>query len=156
MNKVSGIIKSWSDNEIKKLEEDGKIKVFIEGQEAIIRLEDVELIEENVGNYAVGKEGNLIVALDLEITPELEKEGLAREFVNRIQNLRKESKLEVTDRIEIYYQAPEKIRQAASELADYIKAETLAVQLEDKLPDEDNVNEISIGTEKLSVSIKKV
>ena len=81
---------------------------------------------------------------------------MAREFVNRIQNLRKESRLDVTDRIEIYYQAPEKIRQAASELADYIKAETLAVQLEDKLPDKNNVNELFIGTEKLSVSIKKV
>jgi isoleucyl-tRNA synthetase len=156
MSTVSDIIKNWNDDKIKKLEENGKIKVFIEGQEAIIHLEDVELHEENVGNYAVGKEGNLMVALDLEITPELEKEGLAREFINRIQNLRKESKLDVTDRIEIYYQAPEKIRQAASELADYIKAETLAVQLEDKLPDEDNANEISIGTEKLSVSIKKV
>ena len=156
MSTVSDIIKNWNDDKIKKLEEDGKIKVFIEGQEAIIHLEDVELHEENVGNYAVGKEGNLMVALDLEITPELEKEGLAREFVNRIQNLRKESRLDVTDRIEIYYQAPEKIRQAASELADYIKAETLAVQLEDKLPDKNNVNELFIGTEKLSVSIKKV
>jgi isoleucyl-tRNA synthetase len=155
MNTVGDVIKNWNDEEIAKLEEDGKIKVFIEGQEAIIHSEDVELYEENVGNYAVGKEANLMVALNLEITPELEKEGLAREFVNRIQNLRKESKLDVTDRIEIYYQAPTKIHQAAKELAEYIKSETLAVQLNDKLPDNNNVNEILIGAEKLSVSIRK-
>jgi isoleucyl-tRNA synthetase len=155
MGTVSDIIKNWNSDEIDKLEEEGKITVFIEGQEAVVHLEDVELHEENVGNYAVGKEANLTVALYLEITAELEKEGLAREFVNRIQNLRKESKFDVTDRIEIYYQAPAKIHQAAKELAEYIKTETLAVQLNDQLPDNNNVNEISIGEEKLSVSIRK-
>lgn len=155
MGTVSDIIKNWKSDEIAKLEEEGKITVFIEGQEAVVHLEDVELHEENVGNYSVGKEANLTVALNLEITAELEKEGLAREFVNRIQNLRKESKLDVTDRIEIYYQAPVKIHQAAKELAEYIKTETLAVQLNDQLPDNNNINEISIGEEKLSVSIRK-
>jgi len=156
MGTVGEIIKNWNDDEIDKLEKDGKIQIFIEGQESFIHPDDVELHEENTANLAAGKEGNLTVALDLEITPELETEGLAREFVNRIQNLRKESKLDVTDRIEIYYHAPEKIHQAALELAEYIKAETLAVQIRNELPDAGNAHEVSIGTEKLSIAIKKV
>lgn len=156
MGTVGDIVKNWNDEEIDKLETDGEIKIFIEGQEAVIHLDDVELHEENTANLAVSKEGNLTVALDLRITPELEREGLAREFVNRIQNLRKESKLDVTDRIEIYYHAPEKIHQAALELAEYIKAETLAVQIRNELPDTGNASEVSIGSEKLSLAIKKV
>lgn len=156
MGTVGEIIKKWNDEEIDRLEKDGKMQIFVEGQEAFIHLEDVELHEESIANLAVGKEGNLTVALDLEITPELENEGLAREFVNRIQNLRKESKLNVTDRIEIYYSAPEKIDRAARELADYIKAETLAVQIKNELPDAPDANEISIGSEKFSVAIRKI
>jgi isoleucyl-tRNA synthetase len=156
MGTLGDIIKNWDNDEIDKLEKDGKIQVFIEGQEAFIHTDDVEFIEENATNLSVGKDGDLTVALNLEITPELEREGLAREFVNRVQNLRKESKLDVMDRIEIYYTAPEKIHQAALELSEYIKAETLAVQIKNELPPTEAANEVSIGSEKLSVAIKKV
>lgn len=157
MNTIADIIKNWKDEEIGKLHEDGKMKMYVEGQEVVIHPEDVELVEENLGNYAVARDGNLMVALNLEITPELEREGISREFVNRIQNLRKESKLEVTDRIDIYYQAPQKVHQAVQELSEYIKSETLAVRLIDRLPDGGGeATEISINSEKLSIAIKKV
>ncbi|MFQ5584417.1 MAG: DUF5915 domain-containing protein, partial [Calditrichia bacterium] len=156
MGMIADIISNWSAEEIDKLERNGSVNVHIEGQEAPVNLGDIEIYEETTGNYALARDGGLTIALNLEITPDLELEGLAREFVNRIQNLRKESKLEVTDRIEIYYQAPDKINQAASELADYIKAETLAVNLNNHLPDRNEVKTIKIGKENLSVVIRKV
>jgi isoleucyl-tRNA synthetase len=96
------------------------------------------------------------VGLDTLITPQLEMEGIAREFVNRIQNLRKESNLQVLDRIRIYYSAPKKIDQAVQQMSEYITNETLAVKIHNMLPAERDTFEISIDSETLSVAIEKI
>jgi len=156
MGTLASIIKSWGDNEIQKLENSGNLKLYVEGQEVIIHFEDVEIVEERSGNYAVSRDGNLMIALDLELSPELEIEGIAREFVNRIQNLRKESDLELTDRIKIHYQAPQKIRQAVTELSDYIMAETLATEINENLADKNSAKEVKIDKNHLKIDIQKI
>jgi isoleucyl-tRNA synthetase len=71
----------------------------------------------------------LTVALDTTLTPELVNEGLAREFVNRVQNMRKDAGLEVTDRIQIHYETSDRVVQAINRMAEYVKSETLATQI---------------------------
>ncbi|RMG68798.1 MAG: isoleucine--tRNA ligase [Calditrichaeota bacterium] len=134
MKQLAGMIANWGEEEISRLEEQGQLHVPLNGQEATITPSDVEIIEETRGALVVARDGDLVVGLDTTLTPDLELEGLAREFVNRIQNLRKNLGLEVTDRIVIYYQGPEKIHQAVQMQADYIKTETLATDLFAELP----------------------
>jgi isoleucyl-tRNA synthetase len=130
MKKVAEIIENLSEETLEHLEKTGQITLDVDGVQIHINREDVEFFEEiKQENWIVGREGGILIALNTQITPELESEGIAREFINRIQNLRKEAGFEVTDRIIIGYQAPEKIRNAIECLADYIMSETLALQI---------------------------
>ncbi|NOX38127.1 MAG: isoleucine--tRNA ligase [Calditrichaeota bacterium] len=157
MKKIAEVMATWGDAEVDRLEREGQVTLAIDGHEVQIGLEDVEIVEEKTDQRrAVARERNIIVGLDLTITPELEAEGIARDFVNRIQNLRKSSQLMVTDRIKIYYQGSDKLNQAVQRMAEYIKSETLAVDLVNQLPVEDNAQEITIGNETLKVAIQKV
>ncbi len=155
MKSVASLIQHLSEQEINTLEESGSIQLMVDGQPVEILRDEVEIIEEQKGDYAVLSEGNLTLGLDTTITPQLELEGIAREFVNRIQNLRKDSRLDVMDRIIIYYQAPEKIERAAREMGEYIKDETLAVDLKNSLPGKKKAFEITIDSEKFPVVIEK-
>ena len=93
-------------------------------------LEDVEITSQDIEGCLVAKEGALTVALDVTITDDLRKEGIARELVNRIQNLRKDSGFDVTDRIDVMLQNDENIVKAVSSNLEYIKTETLTEELE--------------------------
>ncbi|RMF62020.1 MAG: isoleucine--tRNA ligase [Calditrichaeota bacterium] len=155
MKPLAAQIQELGEKEIAALEESGSLAISVNGETITIHPEDVEIIEEQKGSYAVLKEGNVVIALDTTLTPELEMEGIAREFVNRIQNLRKDSRLEVMDRIVVYYQAPEKIDRAAQAMMDYIKHETLAVDIKNNLPNPQNATEIKIDSETLLVAIEK-
>ena len=104
----------------------------------------------------VSREGNLLVGLNVHITPELEVEGIAREFVNRIQNLRKDIKLDIQDRIEIYAAATGKTAMALEKMGSYIMVETLAIRLERTLPDGVSPTEINLDTETFPVYIRSV
>ena len=132
------------------------LDISIDGVSHDISLEEIEIVEQQKGNYAVAREDNLTIALDTELTPELETEGIAREFVNRIQNLRKESNLQVMDRIRIFYDAPQRVDNAVSQMSDYIKTETLAVDLDNRLPSENPGQQVEIDTDTFAVSIEKV
>lgn len=156
MKHIAPIIHSWEDHEIDLLEQKGNLSISIEGRDENIHLEDVEIYDQQRGNMAVAREDDLVVGLDTLITPQLEMEGIAREFVNRIQNLRKESNLQVLDRIRIYYSAPKKIDQAVQQMSEYITNETLAVKIHNMLPAERDTFEISIDSETLSVAIEKI
>jgi isoleucyl-tRNA synthetase len=97
----------------------------------VLTPEDVEISSEDIPGWLVASEGKLTVALDVTITEELKQEGIARELVNRIQNLRKDSNLEVQDKIHIVLQASvQEVNAAVENFRDYIQAETQALSLE--------------------------
>ncbi|MBN2366389.1 MAG: isoleucine--tRNA ligase [Calditrichaeota bacterium] len=156
MKLVAEIIENLNEETIRHLEETGEITLDVERSQIHVSRDDVEIYEEmRKENLVVSREGNILVALNTEITPELEMEGIAREFVNRIQNLRKEAGFEVTDRISVFYEAPEKIHNAIEHLADYIMSETLAVELNASVDGGIIKKEISINGINLIVSLEK-
>jgi len=155
MNPVARAIQKWDETAIAELEEKGQVTIHVDGKAVDISLDEVELFEEQSGNFYVGREANLVVGLDTELTPELEMEGIARDFVNRIQNLRKERDLQVTDRVRIFYDGPEHIRKAIEAMSDYIMTETLAIDLRRGVNSGENVKQIEIGSESFPVLIEK-
>ena len=134
MKDAAAAIKEWQEAQIAELQEQGSLAITVNGETHDITVDEIEIVEQQKGQYAVGREDNITIALNTELTPELEIEGIAREFVNRIQNLRKESNLEVMDRIRIFYDAPQRVDDAVLKMSDYIKTETLAIGLDNKLP----------------------
>ncbi len=157
MKKVAEVIENLNEDSILHLQDTGELTLDIEGTQIRIYNEDVEIYEEKKSEeMAVGRDSRLVVALDTRITPELEEEGIAREFVNRVQNLRKDTGFEVTDRIKISYTAPPKIDNAIRKLTEYIKSETLAVEIAPAINEREAATEISIISEKLFVSLEKV
>ena len=155
MKDLACAIQAWSEPEISRLEQEGEVQMTLNGQEITLTPEDVEIVEETHGTFVVGRDGELVVGLDTALTPELEREGLARDFVNRIQNLRKQYGLNVTDRIVVYYQGPEKIHQAVQKQADYIKTETLATALFAELPEGKQPETVRLGDQTVSIVIEK-
>jgi len=129
MRFVSAAIQNLSEAEIIKIEKNGKLDVEIDNSTETILLEEVEITTQDIEGWLVTNQGNLTVALDVSITDELKNEGIARELVNRIQNLRKEKGLEVTDRINLYIKKDGVIDEAINKNASYIKNETLTKEL---------------------------
>jgi len=156
MKKVADILVNLNEETVNHLESAGEITLDVEGSQVHILRDDVEFHEEiKKENLVIGREGNILIALNTHITEELEMEGLAREFVNRVQNLRKEAGFEVTDRIIISYDAPEKIRNAIDKLTDYIMSETLAVEIISPTEGGDIQKELEINGIKLVASLRK-
>ena len=119
-----------SQDQIKKLENEGSIQLVVDGQEAVVEAADVEIISEDIPGWLVSNEGNLTVALEVQLSDELLKEGMARELINRIQNIRKDSGFEITDRIQIIISPNEQTDAAIADYADYIKTQVLADTIE--------------------------
>jgi isoleucyl-tRNA synthetase len=129
MKEVSAVINSLTKEEIKTLEERN---VLLKGGFDLV-LDDVLISSEDIAGWAVANEGPLTVALDITVTDDLKKEGIARDFVNRIQNLRKDMGLEVLDKIGIEVEKDgEVVTSAITEFKDYIRVETQALTLEFK------------------------
>jgi isoleucyl-tRNA synthetase len=126
MKAVANAITQFDQNHIKKIEQEGQISVEITGKSVILQSQDVEISSQDIEGWLVASSDNLTIALDITISDELRYEGIARELVNRIQNLRKDSGFEVTDRIEIALQNSEILEHALQNNAEYIKTETLA------------------------------
>ncbi len=129
MKLVSNTINTFSAQDIKKIEQNGNLDVEINGKNITLELSDVEITSQDIEGWLVANEGALTVALDVTITEELRKEGIARELVNRIQNLRKDSGFEVTDRIEVQLQKDDLVSAAVASNEAYIKSETLTEDL---------------------------
>ncbi|MFL0353340.1 isoleucine--tRNA ligase [Xanthomarina sp. GH4-25] len=130
MKLIANTIVGFTSEDIKKIEQSGEMEVVINGKSITLGLEDVEITSQDIEGWLVANEGALTVALDVTISEELRKEGIARELVNRIQNLRKDSGFEVTDRIDVQLQKDDKIVDAVQANMMYIKAETLTEELE--------------------------
>ncbi|MDG1477555.1 MAG: isoleucine--tRNA ligase [Vicingaceae bacterium] len=130
MKQIAAIVNQFGADEIAELEANGSKDMIIEGQEVILELADVEIATQDIPGWLVQSEGGITVALDIVLSDELKEEGMAREFVNRIQNLRKESGLEVTDKIHLKILKHNEINQAINNNKNYICSETLAGQLD--------------------------
>ena len=113
----------------KPLSVKGTLAIEVNGKMESLLLEEVEIATQDIEGWLVANQGNLTVALDVSITEELKNEGIARELVNRIQNLRKESGLEVTDKIILYIKKDGFVDEAIALNAEYIKNETLTKEL---------------------------
>ena len=139
MKPIADAINGFGQAEIAELETHGSREIIAGTEKVNVTLEDVEIHTEDIPGWIVASEGPITVALDINVTDELKLEGIAREFVNKIQNIRKESNFEVTDRIEITVEKTEEFDAALIGFKDYICAQTLANNLEltEKLSDED-------------------
>ncbi|UBM62282.1 isoleucine--tRNA ligase [Candidatus Sulfidibacterium hydrothermale] len=126
MKQLAGAIMQLGQPDIRKLENGETLQLEINGQPVEITREDVEISTQDIPGWSVASLDNLTVALDITITDDLKKEGLARELVNRVQNLRKEKGLEVTDRITLQIEKSETTDEAFESFKDYICTETLA------------------------------
>lgn len=130
MKSVASAISGFSQEDISSLEREGKAIIKIDGEKVEISSDDALIITKDVPGWLVSTDGDLTVALDFTITDDLKDEGIAREFVNRIQNLRKDSGLDVTDKIALQIENHSEIERAIKNNLDYICAETLAGSLE--------------------------
>ena len=130
MKQLAATIQSMTMQEIAQFEIDGTFSFRIDEQECVIGLSDVEIISEDIPGWLVANEGRLTIALDITVTEELKKEGLARELVNRIQNLRKSSGFEITDKIHLTISSSDEMHEAIREYKTYISNQVLATSIE--------------------------
>jgi isoleucyl-tRNA synthetase len=129
MKQIAGEITGFTQEDISQLERLGSFDLNINGEPIVLSLEDVEIQTEDVPGWLVASEGGLTIALDINLTEELKQEGIAREFINKIQNIRKDSDFEVTDRITLKIQKNERFNLAVENYRDYISNQTLASEL---------------------------
>jgi len=155
MKQVSNVITSMSQESIAQLEQNGSFSFVIEGQQVSIAATDVEIISEDIPGWLVANEGNLTVALDITLTESLLQEGIARELVNRIQNLRKANGYEITDRILIRILQSEQIEAAVKTFTNYIASQTLANSIT-FVSQMKNATELDFETFTVSIQIEKV
>ncbi len=129
MKGIAAQMAELSQEDIEKLETSGSLELTVEGQQAVVDVADVEIISEDIPGWLVSNEGNLTVALEVELTDELRREGMARELINRIQNLRKDAGLEITDRISVVVEPNEETDAAIASFNEYICAQVLADEI---------------------------
>lgn len=152
---IAARIREFTSQEISQLEREGTMVVPVNGVEYTIGKEDVEVLHEDLRGWMVESDGSLIVALDTELDDELIDEGLAREFVNRVQNMRKDAGLEVTDRIRIYHRSSERLAKALARLSAYVQQETLATEISNTPPQTLTLVDADINGEAASIGIEK-
>ena len=157
MKAVAGQVQSFSTEQISDFERLGQVTVRLDNGTQIVLVEkEIDIIRTGLEGWQVESEAGLSVAVDTELSEELQKEGLAREFVNRVQNMRKEANFDVTDRIATGVQANEKLAAAISYMAEYIQQETLSESLEqEELQVSDYVKTWEIGDEECIISIRR-
>jgi isoleucyl-tRNA synthetase len=155
MRFIAAEIQKFNQEDINKIEKDKNISIEINGKNIILEVADVEISSKDIAGWLVANEGRLTVALDVTITEDLRKEGVARELVNRIQNARKDTGLEVTDKIKLTVLNFQNLQQSILENRDYIMSETLTKELlfVDSL---ENGTEIEFDTIKSRILIEKV
>jgi isoleucyl-tRNA synthetase len=130
MKAVSAVLAQFTQDDIARLEKEGQYNLSIDGEPVILQVSEVEISSEDIPGWTVASKGNLTVALDITVTPDLEAEGNAREFVNRIQKIRKDQGFDLTDRIEVKVVAANGMKNSLAQFKDYICAEILADKLE--------------------------
>ncbi len=149
----AALAKADAASVVETLERDGSIVLDIDGQEMAIdkELVDVKIVAKE--GFTVAMENNVFVILDTTITDDLMKEGLAREFVSKVQQIRKQKDFEVTDRINIYYHSDETVKKALEEHGSYIMKETLALEMVEKA---DELAEYDLNGHKTGIDVERV
>jgi isoleucyl-tRNA synthetase len=157
-NAVAEAIRQLSPEQIRQLDADGKLALTLQGEAFALDKNDVHLKAEQAPGLAVSTEGEWTVALDTNLDEALIQEGLAREFVNRVQNMRKDAGFDVIDRIRIFYEATEALHRALQHSAAYVKNETLAETLERNGAAKPNLHreEWEINGDKTIISIERI
>ena len=153
--KVAGKIKELQGPDIAELERSGSLTLGVDGTVCAITKDDVEIIREDIQGWLVESDGTLTVALDTELNDALIAEGSAREFVNRVQNMRKDAGFAVTDRINIYYRAAGPIRLHLTAMSSYIKNETLSTEFSDEYRAGEFASTLEINGETIDVGIER-
>ena len=155
MRFIAAEVQKFNQNDIHIIEKNNTISIKVNGKNIILELADVEISSKDIAGWLVANEGGLTVALDVTITENLRKEGVARELVNRIQNARKDAGLEVTDKIKLTVLKTENLQQAITDNKSYIMSETLTSDLVfvDELV---NGTEIEFDAIKSKISILKM
>lgn len=156
VQQVAARIREMSAEEIAALERNGGCALPAGEQSWTIGPEDVEVLREDIEGWLVEAEGGMTVALDTTLDDQLVAEGTAREFVNRVQNMRKDAGYEVTDRIGILYQAPGEVRERLERMSSYIMSETLADTCAAGTPAGDYRADIDLNGESMTVSISRL
>ena len=163
VNQVANSIKSFSSKEISDLESGDSVLIDINGEEIKLSNEDVEIVSSEITGWVVESEEDVTVAIDTELTKELIAEGLAREFVNRIQNMRKDAGFDVTDRIKIRFTGSKELIDAVNSFQGYISNETLAenLSIQVDMKQENNINggaaqDWKIGDYECSIQLEKI
>ena len=154
MKAAGAAITAMTGAQIATLEKTGEIFLTIEGEELSIALSEVDIAAEDIPGWSVASKGSLTVALDITITPDLQQEGDAREFVNRVQNIRKESGFALTDRIFVTLEHCDRLKESIVKYNDYICREILADSIE-WVDNVANATELDINEHLLKVSITK-
>jgi len=129
MKFIANCIRNFTKEDILKIESEGKMSIELDGKMINLELSDVEISSKDIEGWLVANEGSITVALDVTISEELRKEGIARELINRIQNARKDSGLDVTDRIKLTILKSEDLEESINKNKEYIKSETLTNEL---------------------------
>ncbi len=158
MKGIAAEMAKMSTHDIATFERNGSFDLKVANEDVTIDANDAEVISEDIPGWLVANEGSLTVALDIEVSDELRKEGIAREFINRIQNIRKDSGFDVTDKIIVKIQPNNLTDKAVSDYADYIAAQTLAksVTIDDSLND-DNAQKVELDDNlTVLVSVTKI
>lgn len=154
MKMVAARLQELSQEEITKFEKGGLYTLNIEGNEIVIEKGDVEILSEDIPGWLVANNGSITIALDVTITPELQKEGVAREFVNRIQNIRKSSGFEITDKIIVKIENSENVAGAVESFGDYISSQVLANSIE-LVETVENPTELDFDDFKVNIEVTK-
>lgn len=126
MKEVAAKMNALTQDEINSLQKNGTYSFEVSGQPVTVDAADVEIISEDIPGWLVSNDGNLTVALEVELNDELRREGMARELINRIQNIRKDSGLEITDHIKVTLSPNDKVSAAVESFGDLIKSQVLA------------------------------
>ena len=156
MKQLAATIAAMSQEEILAFEQNGSFTFNIEGAEATVTTEDVDIFSEDIPGWLVANEGRLTVALDITVTDELRREGYARELINRIQNIRKSSGFEITDKIYVTLAHNEETDAAVAQYSDYMARQVLAESFTvGDLQEGENVTELDFDTFKVLVKVVK-
>ena len=155
MGKVVGKINAFGETEIRILEQEGKIEIPLNEKNIILDLNEVEITSKDIEGWLVAHGNGLTVALDISLTEDLINEGIARELVNRIQNIRKDAGLEVTDKIDISFLADDDLKERIENNSAYICSETLGEKIEFP-PQMNDGTEVVFDNIKTQITIKKI
>jgi isoleucyl-tRNA synthetase len=155
VNAVAKRIKEMTSAEVIQLDHTGSFSTEVNGAPVTISREDVSIAAQSIEGWLVESAEGLTVALDTTLTPDLINEGLAREFVNRVQNMRKDAGLSVTDRIRIYHESSGRVADAVNRMSDYIKSETLATQVNSGRDSAEHWQKWEIDGEACEIGISK-